>query len=110
MQFWIAVIVGVAVAVVLLIFLLRRQKSSSRRSILIVGPSDGGKTALFSQLVHGRCVDTYTSMVENCDVKSISSDDGSKSPKTVQLVDLPGHDRLRVAGIQVRRQPSSSFL
>ena len=101
MQFWIAVIAGVVVGVILLIFLLRRQKSSSRRSVLIVGPSDAGKTALFSQLVHGRCVDTYTSMVENSDVKSIASDDGSKSPKTVQLVDLPGHDRLRVAGILV---------
>lgn len=109
-QLWTAVIVGVVVGVILLIVLLRRQKSSARRSVLIVGPSDAGKTALFSQLVHGRCVDTYTSMVENSDVKSIVCEDGSKSPKTVTLVDLPGHDRLRVAGIQKHKNSARGVL
>lgn len=109
-QVWLAIFVGLAVGVVLLIVLLRRQKSASRRSVLIVGPSDGGKTALFSQLVHGRCVDTYTSMVENCDVKSFSVGDGSKSAKTVQLVDLPGHERLRVAGLTKHKSSARGIL
>ncbi len=47
-------------------------------------------------------MDTYTSMVENVSVKSFAADeDGSKASKSIQLVDLPGHERLRVAGLLV---------
>jgi hypothetical protein len=53
----------------------------------------------FRQLVHGRCVDTYTSMVENAAVKSFG--DEGQPAKSLNLVDLPGHERLRVAGLQV---------
>ena len=39
-------------------------------------------------------------MTENVKTKSFSDEAGSSS-KTVQLVDLPGHERLRVAGLLV---------
>jgi signal recognition particle receptor subunit beta len=40
-------------------------------------------------------------MVENISVKSFANEDGSKANKSIQLVDLPGHERLRVAGLLV---------
>ena len=101
MQVWIAIGVGLLVGIVLLFILTRRRLGVvSRRVVLLLGPSDAGKTSLFSQLVHGRSVDTYTSMVENSTTKSFSTESGAS--KSVQLVDLPGHERLRVAGLEVR--------
>ena len=103
MQVWIAIGVGLLIGIVLLFILTRRRFGVvSRRVVLLLGPSDAGKTSLFSQLVHGRSVDTYTSMVENSTTKSFSTGNGASS-KSVQLVDLPGHERLRVAGLEVRQ-------
>jgi len=56
-------IIGFTVFLFLILTVFRRGKK--RRSILICGPSDSGKTLLFSQLVHGKQIDTYTSMQEN---------------------------------------------
>ena len=101
MQVWIAIGVGLLIGIVLLFILTRRRLGVvSRRVVLLLGPSDAGKTSVFSQLVHGRSVDTYTSMVENSTTKSFSTESGAS--KSVQLVDLPGHERLRVAGLEVR--------
>jgi len=87
-------VVGIAVALVvgfftlLLLFLWTRKKSLGR-DILFCGPCDGGKTTLISQLVVGKPVETYTSMMEN---KFSWEVEGKPS---VNLVDIPGHERIR---------------
>lgn len=70
------------------IFFQRRK--NLRRGVLIVGLSDAGKTLLFSQLVGLKKVHTYTSIKENKASYNI--------PKkgSLNLIDLPGHDRIRV--------------
>ena len=50
-------VIGLTILIFLLVVLLRRGKK--RRAILICGPSDSGKTVLFSQLVHGKQVGYY---------------------------------------------------
>ena len=47
-------VIGFTILIFILLFLLRR--GSKRRAILICGPSDSGKTILFSQLVYGKQV------------------------------------------------------
>ncbi|KAJ6217745.1 hypothetical protein RDWZM_008902 [Blomia tropicalis] len=63
---------------------------SSRKSILLVGLSEAGKTALFTQLSNQSYVDTVTSMKENEEQISVRG-----GRKLITLVDVPGFDRLR---------------
>jgi len=82
-------VIGFTILIFILLFLLRR--GSKRRAILICGPSDSGKTILFSQLVYGKQIDTYTSMQENIGIIDLSE----TRKKPVDVLDLPGHERLR---------------
>ncbi|WWD15760.1 hypothetical protein CI109_100182 [Kwoniella shandongensis] len=87
--------------VVLLIFLslFRSGKKTARRNgpatVLLVGPSDGGKTSLFAKLVQDIYPQTHTSIVPSITTFTLPSpyDDGQS--KQIRLVDLPGHPRLR---------------
>ena len=83
-------IIGFTVFLFLILTVFRRGKK--RRSILICGPSDSGKTLLFSQLVHGKQIDTYTSMQENFGILDLAE----SRKKPVDVLDLPGHERLRL--------------
>ncbi|CAG7850486.1 SubName: Full=Uncharacterized protein {ECO:0000313/EMBL:CCA73386.1} [Serendipita indica DSM 11827] len=68
----------------------RRAKSGS--IVLLVGPSDGGKTAIFSSLVYNHAPPTHTSLQQNVAFFR------SPSPfhrKPLQVVDIPGHPRIR---------------
>ena len=58
----------------------------------MAGPCDAGKTLMFSQLIHGKPIETFTSMQENLGVYDLPS-------KTYEMVDLPGHERLRYAAL-----------
>ncbi|KZV82293.1 P-loop containing nucleoside triphosphate hydrolase protein [Exidia glandulosa HHB12029] len=79
----------VAVLLALIAILLARRSSKRKGTdVLLVGPSDAGKTALFASLVHGRAVPSHTSMQPNIGVLS--------GPEKTRLVDVPGHPRLRV--------------
>lgn len=70
--------------------LLARRSSTKRgTAVLLVGPSDAGKTALFARLVHGRAVPSHTSMQPNIGLL----------PPATRLVDVPGHARLRGQGL-----------
>ncbi|WVW83319.1 hypothetical protein I302_105338 [Kwoniella bestiolae CBS 10118] len=87
--------------VVLLIFLslFRTSKKTSRRSgpttVLLIGPSDGGKTSIFTKLVHNTHIQTHTSIQPSITTFPLNSpfDDGQS--KLIKLVDLPGHPRLK---------------
>ncbi|KAL3213125.1 hypothetical protein MRX96_035626 [Rhipicephalus microplus] len=83
------IIIALVVVIITTIIFFQRRKNL-RRGVLIVGLSDAGKTLLFSQLVGLKKVHTYTSIKEN---KA-----SYKIPKkgSLNLIDLPGHDRIRV--------------
>lgn len=88
--------VGIVVAVFLvllttLLIALWSRRRNLRRGILILGPCDSGKTTMLGQLLHGKPVETYTSMVENTGSYFSSTD------RLLHLIDIPGHERVREA-------------
>ena len=86
--------VGIAVGLLvgfitlMLLFIWTRRKSLGR-DILICGACDSGKTTLLSQLVVGKPVKTYTSMVHNVFPWEV------QGKPSLNLVDVPGHERIR---------------
>eukprot|EP00088_Acartia_fossae_P013644 TRINITY_DN17207_c0_g1_i14.p1 TRINITY_DN17207_c0_g1~~TRINITY_DN17207_c0_g1_i14.p1 ORF type:complete len:258 (-),score=63.94 TRINITY_DN17207_c0_g1_i14:327-1100(-) len=82
----VALIVGL-VTLALILFISKRRKFG--RGILLCGVCDSGKTTLFSQLIQGKPIETYTSLQENTGILSLAG------MKPVNLVDIPGHERLR---------------
>ena len=57
--------------------------------VLICGVCDSGKTTLLSQLISGKVVQTYTSMTHNKMTFPV------ENKASVELVDVPGHERVR---------------
>ncbi|XP_052759971.1 signal recognition particle receptor subunit beta-like [Mya arenaria] len=83
----------VAVSVVLLTFLVfgfLRQRQNKRRGVLILGNCDAGKTLLYTQLIYKKHNQTFSSISPNSGNYTVA-----ESGKTLRLVDLPGHERIR---------------
>lgn len=74
----------------LVIVYLIKKRSPKRTDLLLAGLCDSGKTFLYSLLLNGTEVETFTSLKENCGLTTL------ESSKTLRLVDLPGHERLRL--------------
>ena len=72
--------------------------------MLICGPCDSGKTVLFSQLVHRKPVETYTSMQENLGIL----DPPGKKPLSV--VDIPGHERIRYKSLDKNKDSARAVI
>lgn len=76
-----------------------RRKAGQTTRALLVGPEQTGKSAIYSALVFEAVPETQTSQHENeSQVKITSRASGIDEKETsapVQLVDLPGHPRLR---------------
>ncbi|XP_057336716.1 signal recognition particle receptor subunit beta [Microplitis mediator] len=85
---YIGIIIAVFVILLTLVFFTWRKRKSAGRSILVTGLSDAGKTLLYARLVHDKFIETYTSAKEN--IGDIDVND-----KSLQVVDIPGHERLR---------------
>ncbi|KAK7579909.1 hypothetical protein V9T40_000538 [Parthenolecanium corni] len=81
-------IIALVIVFVVFVFwwLLLRKKDRHQR-ILLMGCSNGGKTALFSQLNFGKSFPTYMSMKEN--VGQVAND-----KHRVEIVDIPGNERI----------------
>jgi small GTP-binding protein len=88
----IAILISIFIGLLTLVLLviLRRRKNLHRR-VLLVGLCDAGKTVLFSQLVHKKQANTYTSIKEN-----VGSYHPANKKATLSIVDIPGHERLRL--------------
>ncbi|KAH9394462.1 hypothetical protein TYRP_004514 [Tyrophagus putrescentiae] len=79
----VSIVVAVAVILIsIILYLLGRR--NTRTSILLVGLSDAGKTALFTQLAHNTFTETVTSMKEN---EEEIRTNGSR--RLVSLIDVP---------------------
>jgi len=86
----IGIVVALAIGflTLILLFIWTRRKSLGR-DVLICGPCDSGKTTLMAQLVVGKPVETYTSMVQNANIMEV------EGKANLNLVDVPGHERIR---------------
>lgn len=58
---------------------------------MLAGLCDSGKTCLFSLILNGKEVETFTSLKENKGILSLTNG------TNIRLVDLPGHERLRLS-------------
>lgn len=75
--------------ITIVIFWCLSRRRSSRRSILLTGLCDSGKTLLFSRIIHSTYKQTHTSIKDN-------SDDYISNSGTLRVIDIPGHERLRM--------------
>ncbi|CCM04723.1 uncharacterized protein FIBRA_06911 [Fibroporia radiculosa] len=85
------VIASLSLAVLLVaifVILSRRRLASRGNSVLLVGASDAGKTAILSTLVYKHTPQTHTSMQTNSVMMSVGN-------TTIRLIDIPGHPRIR---------------
>ncbi|KAF8321562.1 P-loop containing nucleoside triphosphate hydrolase protein [Clavulina sp. PMI_390] len=83
----------VALASILLVTLFRSRtpgKVKSGNSILLLGPSDSGKTAILTRLTYGQFLPTHTSLQTN---QTVFTPEGASKP--YNLADIPGHPRIR---------------
>ncbi|KAJ7741596.1 signal recognition particle receptor beta subunit-domain-containing protein [Mycena maculata] len=74
----------------ILVFFTRRKSKSSGNLLLLVGPPDGGKTAILSTLVYDQTLPTHTSLQTNSSAVALPA-----LKKTLTVVDIPGHPRIR---------------
>ena len=73
----------------LIIWLIWTRKKTFGRDVPICGPCYAGKTTLLSQLLIGKQVETYTSMVHTNITINL------EDKPSINLVDIPGHERIR---------------
>lgn len=70
-------------------YLLKRK--SKGRVVLLVGPTDVGKSSMFSRIIGGKNLQTVTSVIPN---------EGEYTPSNgkpaLTIKDLPGHERVRI--------------
>ncbi|KAH9997324.1 signal recognition particle receptor beta subunit-domain-containing protein [Russula vinacea] len=78
----------VLVTTTVALYLFRRRSLSRANSIVFVGASDAGKTAILSTLAYGQTLPSHTSLQTNTCVFSLNK-------KATTLVDVPGHPRIR---------------
>ncbi|VDP11509.1 unnamed protein product [Soboliphyme baturini] len=82
----VAIVVVVISTILMLLVLLLGQ--STRKTLLLCGITNSGKTLMFVELAVGHSVKTVTSMKENVHEIAIPG-------FPVQLVEIPGSDRIR---------------
>ncbi|KAK0483710.1 P-loop containing nucleoside triphosphate hydrolase protein [Armillaria novae-zelandiae] len=83
------IVVTVLVLIVVLNILAYTFKTRGN-VVLLVGPSDAGKTAIFAKLVYNEALPSHTSLQTNT-----SSIDQPPFNKPVVIVDIPGHPKMR---------------
>lgn len=79
---------AVVIFSLIVLFILYKRTKKSKRIVLITGLCDSGKTLLFSRLLHNKSINTQTSIKEN-------TGDYFVNGKSLKLIDIPGHERLR---------------
>ncbi|KAG8968260.1 hypothetical protein FRC03_008126 [Tulasnella sp. 419] len=81
-----------AALLAVIVYILSQKRATTKKStVLLVGPSDAGKTAIFSSLAYSSARPTHTSLQPN--VALMPSEDSASNPTTI--IDIPGHPRIR---------------
>lgn len=75
--------------IISVILYLIKKRGAKRTDVLLVGLCDSGKTLLYSLVINGAEVETFTSLKENFGLLTLQNG-------IFRLVDLPGHERLRL--------------
>ncbi|KAI0306621.1 P-loop containing nucleoside triphosphate hydrolase protein [Multifurca ochricompacta] len=83
-----AIILLVVITMVVVLYFIRRGSHTRGNSIMLVGISDAGKTAILSTLVYGQTLSSHASLQTNTCILPLNK-------KGVTLVDIPGHPRIR---------------
>jgi len=78
----------------LAVFFLSRRGGSRGTKIILLGPSNSGKTSIQLRLRFGRVSPTVTSMQSTTATVALKADNG-RAGRSVQLTDAPGSGRLR---------------
>ena len=116
MAFAVGILVGLITLLLIAILSRKGFRKLAKKAVLLVGPSDAGKTLLFSQLVHNKPIESFTSMIENVGQYSGSGnlDENAGSNvapgKTLEMYDLPGHDRLRYSALDKRKEEARAII
>ncbi|XP_024080645.1 signal recognition particle receptor subunit beta [Cimex lectularius] len=98
------IIAVVVVLLTLVFFLIYRWGKTTKRTVLLTGISDSGKTLIFTRLVQNKFVHTHTSIKEN------SAEYTTTKDRTVQIVDIPGHERLRGKFLEQYKKNARAFI
>ncbi|CRL07172.1 CLUMA_CG020160, isoform A [Clunio marinus] len=85
-----------------MIFFIKRQKAK-RNDIVLTGTSESGKTLLYSLIISGKEIDSFTTIKENIGMLTLKS-------KIYQLVDLPGHEKLRLRLLDSYKATSKALI
>ncbi|KAK3105697.1 hypothetical protein FSP39_003675 [Pinctada imbricata] len=89
-----------------LIFLCTKRRSKGQ-GVLILGTCDTGKTLMFYKLVYGGSKQPFT-------VTSVSPNTGDyvipEKSKTLQMIDLPGHERLRLQMLEQKKSSARGII
>ncbi|KAG8469434.1 hypothetical protein KFE25_005889 [Diacronema lutheri] len=88
----IAALLGAALLLAVL-FALRGGSAKRGSTVLLVGPSGGGKTAMFLQMRDARDIPTHMSMAPNEDAFALKGAGAPAAP--VHVVDCPGAPQLQ---------------
>ncbi|EJU05332.1 P-loop containing nucleoside triphosphate hydrolase protein [Dacryopinax primogenitus] len=84
-----AALFGLLLAIVVTLFLVNRKSQKNKiRNVLLVGPLESGKTALFANMVYEQHLPSHTSLQPNIGLLQ-------QDKKTFRLIDIPGHPRIR---------------
>jgi len=87
---------GIVLIALIVVFITARllfgKKKTKGDSILLLGDTNAGKTQIYLKLIHDAQHPTQASMKLG---ESVYKFDDHGKPKSVKLVDLPGHQRLR---------------
>jgi signal recognition particle receptor subunit beta len=89
MELWIIILTAtIGLLGIFLTTFLLVNRSKRDKEVILLGLADSGKSALFYHLVANKALPTFTSQVHNEQRLQIGE-------KSVNLVDMPGHPRLR---------------
>lgn len=89
---YVSVAVVILSTIAILVILFANSRRSKSNNTLLLGLCDSGKTLLFSLLVEKKEVMTHTSIKENRGAYVVQA---GKKVKNSDIVDLPGHERIR---------------
>eukprot|EP01095_Lingulamoeba_sp_RSL-Kostka_P007583 TRINITY_DN242_c0_g1_i1.p1 TRINITY_DN242_c0_g1~~TRINITY_DN242_c0_g1_i1.p1 ORF type:complete len:246 (-),score=57.75 TRINITY_DN242_c0_g1_i1:103-840(-) len=93
------ILYAILIAVGLLVFLKISGGKSKKKgnSVLLYGPSESGKTAMYCALKKGKFCKTLSSLKEMSSIVELNSPDDKQKEeaKKVKIIDYPGHGELK---------------